>query len=377
MTTPLLLYAAVLLAGSVATWFGSVRLESGAAYLSRRYGLPALVQGTLVVAVASSLPEVVTVVASAAVHGDFALGMASIVGSAIFNVLVIPGVSALVGDRGSGLTTELRLVYRDALFYLTSVAVLLLTFSFAIIYRPVGGEGLRGHLTRGPALVPLLLYGLYLFLQQQEVAETEDGGGARDAAADGEEPSTQKADARGGGREGDPALDPSPEDAGSPETVGRAWLRMGLGIGLVVVGVEGLLRVALGLGDLLGTASFLWGATVVAAATSVPDAIISIRSARRGEGEVSAGNVLGSNIFDLLVAIPAGVLVAGATVVDYRVAAPLVAFLTLATVTLFTTLRTRLRLDPGEGWALLGLYACFVAWLALETAGVSDILGAG
>jgi cation:H+ antiporter len=152
---------------------------------------------------------------------------------------------------------------------------------------------------------------------------------------------------------------------------------MALGVGLVVVGVEGLLRVALGLGDLLGTASFLWGATVVAAATSVPDAIISIRSARRGEGEVSAGNVLGSNIFDLLVAIPAGVLVAGATVVDYRIAAPLVAFLTLATVTLFATLRTSLRLDPREGWALLGLYVCFVAWLGLETAGVTDLLGGG
>lgn len=354
MIETLLLYAAILAVGSAATFFGSVRLEGSAAFLSRHYGLPPLVHGTLVVAVASSLPELTTVVASALIHGDFELGMASIVGSAIFNILVIPGLSALVDGRA--LAAELRLVYRDAQFYLTSVAVLLLTFSFAIIYAPVDGTPLTGSLTRTSAMVPLLLYCLYLFLQQQEVQ-----------------------DERVARRNGNGAGQTEVDDGANAEftSVPKAWLTLVAGVALVIAGVEGLLQVAIGMGELLGTPSFLWGATVVAAATSVPDAIISLRGAQRGDGDLSIGNVLGSNVFDLLVAIPAGVLIAGTAVVDYTVAAPLMAFLTLATVVLFTALRTDLSLTRWEGWLLLGMYALFVAWLALETAGVTAWIGAG
>jgi len=339
----LLLYALVLVGATALCWWGSLRLERGAEVLSRAYGLPEVVQGTLVVAVASSLPELTTVVFSAALYGDFELGMSAIVGSAIFNILIIPGLSAWAGD--GGLRADRALVYRDAQFYLTSVAVLLLTFSFAVIYAPVEGAELTGRLTRVPAMVPLLLYGLYLFLQHQE---TREHSVVRDEATEG-------------------GKDPR-------EGVGRAWRDMGLGVVAVVVAVEGLLIVAIGLGDLMGTPSFLWGATVVAAATSLPDAIISLRSAGRGQGSLSLGNVLGSNIFDLLVAIPAGVLIAGATQVDYRVAAPLMAFLTLGTIVLFAATRTNLRLGRREATLLLLLYVAFVVWLGLETAGVTSFL---
>ena len=387
-----LLYGGMLALGTAATWFGSVRLEAAAEYLSEHYGLPALVQGTLVVAVASSLPELSTVVVSALVHGDFELGMASIVGSAIFNILAIPGLAALVGKGALG--TELRLVYRDAQFYLTAVAVLLLTFSFAIIYAPLEGSDLSGTLTRFPALVPLLLYGLYLFLQEQEVVDSRkepatggDAGMALKASAS-EAVGSEAAAAELGESEavGSETTEPraAESESGGPDVADAsfrsplgAWAALTAGVVLIIGGVEGLLRVAIGLGDLLGTPSFLWGATVVAAATSVPDAIISLRSARRGEGDISVGNVLGSNLFDLLVAIPAGVLFAGAVVVDYRVAAPLMAFLTLATVVLFSALRTDLELGRGEGWLLLALYAVFVGWLGLETAGVTTFLGSG
>jgi len=83
------------------------------------------------------------------------------------------------------------------------------------------------------------------------------------------------------------------------------------------------------------------------------------------------GMWLGSNIFDLLVAIPAGVLVAGAAPVDFGVAAPLMGFLTMATIVLFAFMRTKLRLTRGEGVILLLLYAVFVGWLVLETVGVT------
>ena len=334
------IYGVVLVVSTLLTWKGSDALELSASRLAVRYRLPTIVQGSLVVAVGSSFPELTTTVASSLIHGEFELGMAAIVGSAIFNILVIPGIS---GFANRDLHYDIRLVYRDAQFYLTSVAVLLLAFSFALIYEPAEGQALSGVMTRPIALIPLALYGVYLFLQHQEW--------------------------RGAGKS---PVDESIEVSGS--ALGD-WGILLLGLVLVIAGVEGLLRTAIWLGDTLGTPSFLWGATVVAAATSIPDALISVRSARRGEGDVSIGNVLGSNIFDLLVAVPVGVMVTGAAVIDFSVAAPLMAYLTLGTIVLFAQLRTSLRLSRGEATLLLVLYAVFVGWLILETFDVVDLLG--
>jgi cation:H+ antiporter len=334
------IYALVLVVSTLVTWKGSDALELSASRLAVRYRLPTIVQGSLIVAVGSSFPELTTTVASSLIHGEFELGMASIVGSAIFNILVIPGLSGLTKEE---LHYDIRLVYRDAQFYLTSVAVLLLAFAFALIYEPVSEPPLAGELTRPIAMIPLLLYGVYLFLQHQEW--------------------------RGEGKSPvDDSIEPS-------KSASKDWALLLLGLVLVIAGVEGLLRTAIWLGDTLGTPSFLWGATVVAAATSIPDALISVRGARRGEGDVAIGNVLGSNIFDLLVAVPVGVLVAGAAVVDFAVAAPLMAYLTGATIVLFTQLRTGLTLTRVESVLLLLLYALFVSWLVLETLDVVDLLG--
>jgi len=340
MALEVTIYVFVLLVSTLLTWKGSDALELSATRLAVRYRLPTIVQGSLIVAVGSSFPELTTTVASSLIHGEFELGMASIVGSAIFNILVIPGLSGLANRE---LRYDIRLVYRDAQFYLTSVAVLLLAFAFALIYEPVPEPALAGELTRPIALIPLALYGIYLFLQHQEW--------------------------RGEGKS------PVDESVEPSKSALKDWLLLLLGLALVIAGVEGLLRTAIWLGDTLGTPSFLWGATVIAAATSIPDALISIRGAKRGEGDVSIGNVLGSNIFDLLVAVPVGVLIAGASVVDFAVAAPLMAYLTLATIVLFTQLRTGLNLSAAESSLLLLLYVVFVTWLVLETVDVVDLLG--
>jgi cation:H+ antiporter len=114
--------------------------------------------------------------------------------------------------------------------------------------------------------------------------------------------------------------------------------------------------------------------TVVAAATSLPDALISVAAARIDEPAVSLGNVLGSNVFDLLVAIPAGVLLAGATTVSFTAAVPMMAFLVVATIVLFTFARTGMEISNREASTMLVLYLGFVGWLLLESVGVVSIL---
>jgi cation:H+ antiporter len=331
-------YAAVAVASTAVIWKGSGFLDGASERLAHYYGAPPIVRGAVIAAIGSSMPELSSTVLATVVHGQFDLGVGAIVGSAVFNILVIPAVSAL--SRRQELEASRELVYKEAQFYMLAVSVLLLTFAFAVIYAPVGNGRLVGTVTRPLALVPVGLYGLYVFIQYQDFADH-----------DGEHLETV--------------------------AVGRRWLELGLGLALIVVAAEGLVRAAIGFGDLLGTPSFVWGLVIVAAGTSLPDLFVSLRAADDGNGGVtSIANVLGSNTFDLLVAVPAGVLVAGAVPVDFAAAVPMMACLTVATLVLFTLLRTDLSLTDREAYALLGAYAVFVGWIVLETAGVSDVLPA-
>ena len=330
-------YAAVALASTAVVWRGSGLLDHASEQLAGHYGLPPIVRGAIVAAVGSSMPELSSTVLATLLHGQFDLGVGAIVGSAIFNILVIPAASALSQRRELGASRTL--VYKEAQFYMLAVSVLLLTFAFAVIYDPADNGRLVGTMTRPLALVPVGLYGLYVFIQYQDLAD-HDG-----------EPTESVA-------------------------VGRRWLELAFGLVLIVVAVEGLVRAAIGFGDLLDTPTFVWGLVVVAAGTSLPDLFVSLRAASEGPdgGITSMANVLGSNTFDLLVAVPAGVLIAGTTTVDFAAAVPMMASLTVATLVLFTLLRTDLSLTDREAYVLLGAYVVFVGWIALETVGVVGLL---
>ncbi|MEO1428326.1 MAG: sodium:calcium antiporter [Cyanobacteria bacterium J06633_8] len=334
----LILYIGLIAISTAVVWKGSFILETAAEGLSQYYRLPPIVQGSIVVAVGSSFPELSSTVLATLIHQQFDLGVAAIVGSAIFNILVIPGISGLVGQR---LSADRLLVYKDAQFYITSITVLLLAFAFAVIYNPVEGVMLQGEMNRLIALMPLSLYGLYLFLQQQDTIEENQTNNPQ-----------------------------PPEDI----RIGREWLRFLFSLVLIVVSVEGLVSGAIGLGKVLNTPTFLWGITVIAAGTSLPDAFVSIRAAQKGDAIISLANVLGSNIFDLLVAIPVGVMIAGASIIDFAVAAPMMAVLTFATIVLFAMLRTGLVLSKKECVVLLGMYGLFVIWIVLETLDITHVI---
>lgn len=328
------LWHAVLAAASTGVvWIGSGLLERSSERLGAYYELPPVVQGAVIAAVGSSFPELSSTVLSTLLHGEFELGVAVIAGSAIFNILVIPGLSGLFSR--DPLKSNRDLVYKEAQFYMVAVATLLLAFSFAVIYHPQGG--LKGTMTRGIALVPFVLYLVYLFIQYQDTMDYQ------------------------------------------PEMVTRInpWKQWGLlllSLGTIVTGVEGLVRSAIGLGRVFETPSFLWGVTVIAFGTSISDAFYSIRAARNGKAITSLANVLGSNTFDLLVAIPVGVLLAGAATIDYAMAVPLMGFLVLATMVLFVSIRTDLELTDREALLLLGMYVLFLVWMGLETAGVTSFV---
>ncbi|WP_138429903.1 sodium:calcium antiporter [Fodinibius saliphilus] len=336
MILSLLLWTFVALLATAILWKGSDWLENASEGLSIYYELPDIVQGALVVAIGSSFPELSTVVISTLLHGEFELGVAAIVGSAIFNILIIPAAAGLVAKNP--LESNRDLVYKEAQFYMISVAVLIITFSFAAIFYPVTteGEAIFGKMSRTLALLPLLLYGFYIFIQYQDTMDYE------------------------------------PEIESVNINPLRQWAMLVGSLVIILIGVELLVLSAIKFGDLLGTPSFLWGISVVAAGTSIPDTFVSVRKAQKGDAVTSLANVLGSNIFDLLVCIPMGVLIAGATVINFSMAAPLMGALTLATLLLFSFMRTDMILDRKESVTLIIAYVVFLIWMALENLAIID-----
>jgi cation:H+ antiporter len=332
--------------GSALLWFSCSHLEESTHRLAQHYGIPDAVKGSVLLAISSSMPELVTALLAPLAHDDFELGLAAIIGSAIYNILVIPAFS--VYARGRPLEANRELVYREAQFYLVSVSVLMLILSLTVIYfgpeqQAHFADGRRifmGSFTRSLALFPLLLYGLYLYMQFEEVKR-------------------QRAD--------------HPRVAGINPW--REWGILILCVLVILIGVEVLLRVAIRLGTELNTPTFLWGMTIVAAATSIPDTFVSVRASVMGRTESSVSNVLGSNVFDLLVAVPLGVMISGAIAVNFTQIVPMMTFLVLATVAMLVFMLRDMHISMGEAHIMMFLYVAFGVWMVLEGFGVTDFLG--
>ena len=333
---PILVVFAVVGAGLA--WKGGDYLVHASEQLGGHYGLPPVVQGAVIAAVGSSFPELSSILVATLRYGAFELGVGAIVGSAVYNILVIPAVSALAAE--GRLSSNRDLVYKEAQFYLLSLAVVLLIFTLAVLYNPVEEtvETLDGTMTGLLALIPLTLYGLYIFIQYHD------------------------------------SVDHRRYASRVEVDVGRQWLVLVASLAVILVGAELLVRAAVGLGDLFGTSAFLWGLTVVAAGTSIPDTFVSVSAARLGNASVSLANVFGSNIFALLVALPAGVLAAGSVTVNLGTTVPMMTFLIFASVAVFAILRTDLVLTTRESYVLLGLYGLFLAWLVAESLALTNFL---
>jgi cation:H+ antiporter len=323
------LWFIVVIISTIMIWKSSSWLEETSRKLSEHYGLPQVIQGAIIAAMGSSFPELSSVVISSLLHGDFNLGVASIVGSAVFNILVIPG---LVSLNSGEMNLNSEIAHKEAKFYMVSVSALVIIFCMAVIYYPIEASDniIKGRITPLLSVIAILLYCVYVFDQWESLKNSN-----------------------------------IEEEISS--NILKNWIMLFVSLILIAVSVEGLLRAVLFFGDYFGTPSFLWGITVVAAGTSLPDALVSIRQAENENDVASVSNVFGSNVFDLLVAIPIGVILSGGAVINFSASIPLMGFLVSATVLVFIFVRTNFNLSDREGMTLIIVYLLFVIWIFLET----------
>ncbi|MCS7102198.1 MAG: calcium/sodium antiporter, partial [Burkholderiaceae bacterium] len=259
--------------GLLALIAGAELLVRGASKLALAVGISPLVVGLTVVAFGTSAPEVaVSVGAAAAGSADVAVG--NVVGSNILNVLLILGVTALAAP----LAVHAQVV-RQEVPVMLGATVLALAL---MLDRTIGR--LEGALL----LALLIAYVAFLVVQARRAsAATADAYGGE-----------VKRRSRGGAR----------WDAHWAVQV----LLVLVGLACLVVGARWLVAAATAFAQALGVPELVIGLTVVAAGTSLPEIATSVVAALRGERDIAVGNVVGSNVFNLLGCLGAAALVAPA-----------------------------------------------------------------
>lgn len=300
--------------GVVLLFFGAEVLVRGASTLAIRSGLSPLLVGLTVVAFGTSAPELV-VSTEAAVSGLGGIAVGNVLGSNVANVGLILGIAAMI-----------RPVNVDA-------QLLRLDIPLMIGVSVLAGVLLWDeHLSRIEGA--LLFAGILAYI----VVSIRVARHRRDAVLN--------------------LIEEVPKPPGS---AGRDLLLVGVGLGLLVLGSRALVSGAVDLAEAIGLSETVIGLTIVAVGTSLPELATSMVAAFKGESDIAIGNVVGSNLFNLLAILGIASLVHPITAPDLNVV-DLGAMLAAALI-LFPLALTRKRLGRIEGALLLGLYAAYVASL--------------
>ncbi|MFM8356672.1 MAG: calcium/sodium antiporter [Gammaproteobacteria bacterium] len=315
----MLLNLLLIAGGFVVLVLGAEWLVRGASKLAAAAGVPSLVIGLTVVAFGTSAPELAVSVSSGlAGSADIALG--NVVGSNIFNVLLILGLSAMAAP----LIVSAQIVRIDVpIMIVASVLVWALALDHSI-GRVEGG----------------ILFALIVAYTVLQIREGRKSGADEGAIANGN---------------------------GKPSVALNVGLIV-VGLVLLVFGSRVLLEGATGLARAMGVSELLIGLTIVAAGTSLPELATSVLAALRGERDIAVGNVVGSNIFNLLsvlglsaVVVPGGIAVAeGALSFDI----PIMTAVAVACLPIFFR---RHLIARWEGAVFVAYYAAYTLFLVLDT----------
>lgn len=302
---------------------GAEFLVRGASWLALRAGVSALFVGLTIVGFGTSSPELGASL-TATLKGSSGVSVGNVIGSNLFNIGVILGVTALIQPVRVALTA----VRRDLLVAIVASFVPWLSLGFA------------GALPRASGLVMLGALAAYLVIAYR-AARAESRVQTELAA-----------------HEVESTLSLEPRATGARD---RVLLNVGLvvgGLALLVLGSQWFVGAAIDLAQSLGVSDLLIGLTVVAAGTSLPELVTSVVAARRGNPDIAVGNIIGSNIFNLLGILGACTLVAPQRI-EPRILwfdAPVMVVLTLALVPL---LRSGGVITRREGLLILAIYVTY------------------
>lgn len=306
----------LILLGLVLLVAGAEMLVRGSVGMALRLGLTPLVIGLTVVAFGTSSPELV-VSLNAAMSGNSDIALGNIVGSNICNIALILGLSALIQP----LHVQASVLRRDMPIMIGASVLLMVFLLDGEISRIEGGFFVLG----------IIAYTWYSI----RLARLEPATIADDAIADASKSRLQSLPVQ--------------------------LLFIAAGLGLLMGGAHYLVKGAIDLATLMGMSQAVIGLTIVAVGTSMPELATSVLAAYKKEGDIAIGNVIGSNIFNILCILGVSALIVlifagGISWVD------LIVMLAIAVI-LFPALRTGYTLSRLEGAFFLVLYVIYTVYL--------------
>lgn len=300
--------------------FGADKLVDAASSLAAKFGIPNIVIGLTVVAFGTSAPElVVNVIAAVNENTEMVLG--NVLGSNIFNVLGILGISAIIYPLAVKSNTTW---YEIPLSLLAAVVVLVISADVFL------GESTQNTISRSDAILLLLFFAIFLVYN---------------VAVSKSEISNEKTELK-------------------KQKTGTAILFILIGLAGLVIGGQLIVQSATYIAQLLGLSERVIGLTIVSIGTSLPELATSIVAVRKKNVDIAIGNVVGSNIFNIFFvlgvsAVVTPVAVASVSYVD-------IAMNIFAGILLFLFVFTgKYRsVDRWEGVVLISLYTGYLIYLA-------------
>jgi cation:H+ antiporter len=331
---------------------GGEVLVRGAASLATCLGLSPLLIGLTVVAATTSMPELVVTVTSG-IEGVPDLGVGNVIGSNIANILLVLGTAAVICP----IATRPEHVLRDGMVLLT--ATVLFT---AFVFTSTVGR-LEGFLM----VLALVLYLVFSYYSDRRL----NGKRSADRAAQNRDAADRSEAGSNSPSQGNaPGADPAPdaalqEDTCVAETPARFGRMMAVvfivtGVGALVGGSYLLIEGAVDIATRIGVSDAVIGLTLVAVGTSLPELATAIVAGLRHHPEIALGNVIGSNLFNLLLVL--GVL---GLIIPFQVAREMLSFdiwvMVGAVVVLLPVMMTGWRIGRREGAVFLLAYGVYVA----------------
>ena len=308
-----------IIVGITLVLWGADRLTDGASSLARRMNISEMVIGLTIVAAGTSAPELFVSVASA-LKGTPDLAVGNVVGSNTMNTLLIVGVTAMVAPMSISRTT----VTKDIPFTVLASVLLIILCVDGFSRWSISGN----MISRIDGLVLLLAFASFMVYTFSTAKE-------------------------------DPAADQATSTMVSPIWKGLLWVVVGLAC--LVIGANLFVDSASAVARQLHVSDSVIGLTIVAGGTSLPELATSVVAARKGQSAIAIGNVIGSNVFNILMilgltATISPMQIGGITLIDLSVM-----LVSMLIVWLFCF--TKLTVARWEGALLTLGYLAYTGWL--------------
>lgn len=329
----------LLIGGFVLLIVGADIFVEGSSAIAKRFKIPSIIIGLTIVALGTSMPEA-SVSISAALSGNNDIAVSNVIGSNIFNLLMVLGASALICPVRAHSTAIKKEIPFSIFVTVVLGAILCFGVSFDAEADILMGMEIFDHakFTVGLAggAILLVLLALYMYWQISGALKSRKKGKIED----------------------------EPEDENKKIPSGMAIEMIILGIVGIIMGGNFVVDGASTIAENFGMSQTLIGLTIVAIGTSLPELVTSMVAAKKGESDLALGNVIGSNVFNIVFILGASAVISPMTVNILSVYDTLM-LLFISVLTLIFA-KTNKRFSRAEGAVMIAIYAIYFVYVLLR-----------